>query len=251
MPGVVIREPAAGRGRVPRGTGGPPPPTQPPPPIPSPPKTPPPPPTADMEVDQQTPDPKEGVPEAVSNKGSAAELPEVEVVEVAEEAATDEDEAPKGFTAEIQREVDALTSQPLGEAEGVQAGGDRTEGGATTEPEKADEVPSTSFPSFKSFQSGDMGFSAKKCSIPDGVRAEIWGRYRESAEAYVGGCSELSEMEQVREWSVRATAGIAEPGPSVPDPARDNQRLLVQVVYNHTLTCEMTFSISSLLHLPS
>ncbi|XP_021740119.1 basic proline-rich protein-like [Chenopodium quinoa] len=102
MPGVVIREPAAGRGKVPRGTGGPPPPTQPPPPIQSPPRTPPPPPPADdMEVDQQTPDPKEGVPEAVSNKGSAIELPEDEFITVAEEAVTAEDEAPRGFTAEI------------------------------------------------------------------------------------------------------------------------------------------------------
>ncbi|XP_021743152.1 uncharacterized protein LOC110709245 [Chenopodium quinoa] len=259
MPGVLIREPAAGRGRVPRSTWGPPPPTQPPPPIPSPPRTPPP--LADMEVDQRTPDPKGGVPEAVSNKRSVAELPEV-VVKVAEEAATTGDEAPRGFTDEIQREVDALTSEPLGGAEEAQAGR------ATTEPDKADEVPSTSFPSFKSFQSGDMGFSAKKCSIPDGIRAEIWGRHRESAEAYFGGCSKLSEMKQVREWSIRATAGIAEPGPSVPDPARDNQRLLMQVcnkilplqyfqfiplvnnnnlnfilapqvIYNHTLTCEM------------
>ncbi|XP_021769250.1 uncharacterized protein LOC110733497 [Chenopodium quinoa] len=84
-----------------------------------------------------------------------------------------------------------------------------------------------------------MGFSSKKCSIPDGVRAEIWGRHRESAEAYFGGCSKLSDMEHVREWSIRATAGIAEPGPLVPDLARDNQRLLMQVVYNHTMTCEM------------
>ncbi|XP_021734130.1 tropomyosin-like [Chenopodium quinoa] len=129
--------------------------------------------------------------------------------------------------------------QPLGGAEEVQAGGDQTEGGETTEPEKADEVPSTSFSSFKSFQSVDMGFSAKKCSIPAGVRAEIWGKHKRSAEAYFGGCSDLSEMEQVREWSVRATAGIAEPGPSVPNPARDNQKLLMQVVYNHTMTCEM------------
>ncbi|XP_021774236.1 uncharacterized protein LOC110738169 [Chenopodium quinoa] len=235
MAGVVIREPAAGTGRVPRGIRGPPPPTQPPPPIPSPLKTPPPPPhTGEMEVDQRTPNPKEGVPKEVSNKGSAAELPggEAAAKGVAEEVAATEDAAPEGFTAEIRQEVDALTSQPAGEDEEVRADGDRNrEGGETIDPNKAEEAPSTSFPSFKTFQSGDMGFSARRVSIPDSARAESWGKHGENAKAYFGGCSQLSKMEHVREWSVRATAGIAEPGPSIPDPA--------WVVHNHNLTCEM------------
>ncbi|XP_021747890.1 zinc finger homeobox protein 4-like [Chenopodium quinoa] len=196
MPGVVIREPAVGRGRVPRGARGPRPPVQPPPPTPPPPKTPPPPPnTQEMEVDQRTPDPKEGVPEKASNKESVAKLSgDKAIVEgVAEEVVAAENAADGGFAAIIQQEVDTLINQPIEDAEAVHADGDQTgEGEEPTDPYKAEEAPSSSFPSFKTFQSGYMGFSTPQIPIPNSAWAEIRGRYGESVEAYFGGCSHLS-----------------------------------------------------------
>ncbi|XP_021747124.1 uncharacterized protein LOC110712973 [Chenopodium quinoa] len=152
-----------------------------------------------------------------------------------------------GFSDDIDREVDAFLRQPdLGEeAEKVVAadlGGDQlgsAEGEGHAKPEKIQEVPSSSFPSFQTLNSGDLGFSAPRITVPEPVWERIWGQNREGAAGYFGDLTSMSEVDRARVWSLKATDGMGESSQRVPDPAKDNQRLLMHVVHNQTLTVEL------------
>ncbi|XP_021724271.1 protein SCARECROW 1-like [Chenopodium quinoa] len=208
MPGLTIREPTEGEA-----------PRVPPPPANPPSKTPPPPPeTQEMEVDQRTPDPKEAVQGETPNGESDAK-PSVEkeaamgvadepvAVEEADEAATTE-----GFAAEIQRETDALLNrhEVEEEVEVVNLEGDQL-GSNEEAKDQTVEVPSPSLPSFQTFRFEEMGFHAPFIPIPSSVRETIWGRHREEVAAFFGDFSGLSEVDQAREWSLKATARMGEP----------------------------------------
>lgn len=215
--GIEIREPEEGGGspRVPR------------PPAQLPPRTPPPPP--EMEVDQKTPDPKGGVQEEVQE--SAAEHRDEDAVMPNAE----------GFTADIAREVEAFVLTPEEEAEVIII--DSAEKKEDAEPSKTQEAPSSSFPSFQTLQSGEMGFSAPRMPIPDHIWDLIWGQNREGAAAYFGNFAGMSEVDRARIWSLKATAGMGESSRSVPDPARSNQLLMMQVIL---LPCLYLFFNSAL-----
>ncbi|XP_021723688.1 uncharacterized protein LOC110691060 [Chenopodium quinoa] len=214
--GIHIREPDEGRGS----------PRAPPPPKNPPPRTPPPPPeTQEMEVDQKTPDPKGGVQGEDLNQGSA-------IGHFAEAA---EKPTAEGFSGDIEREVDAFIRQPEAREEeeviAVDPGRDQlgsAEGEKSVEPDKAQDAPSSSFPSFQSLNSGDLGFSAPRITIPEPVWERIWGQNREGAAGYFSDLTGMSEVDRARVWSLKATAGMGESSRRVPDPARDNQRLLMQ-----------------------
>ncbi|XP_021715951.1 plectin-like [Chenopodium quinoa] len=112
----------------------------------------------------------------------------------------------EGFSDDIDRKVDAFLRQPdLGEeAEEVVAadpGGDQlgsAEGEGHAEPEKVQEVPSSSFPSFQTLNSGDLGFSAPRITVPEPVWERIWGQNREGAAGYFGDLSSMFEVDRAR-----------------------------------------------------
>ena len=137
----------------------------------------------------------------------------------------------EGFTADITREVEAFVLTPEEEEVIVIDSSEKDD----AEPSKAKEAPSSSFPSFQTLQSGEMGFSAPRIPIPDHIWDLIWGQNREGAAAYFGNFAGMSEVDRARIWSLKATAGMGESSRSVPDPARSNQLLMMQVIFLHFL----------------
>ncbi|XP_021756138.1 uncharacterized protein LOC110721308 [Chenopodium quinoa] len=118
------------------------------------------------------------------------------------------------FTAEIQREIDALIVQHSKDDD-VQIlsrrPDDFKEVDERVEGPRSFDIPSSAGHSFKTFQSGEMGFEATPMIVvPEAIKDSLH-LHRDSSIELFGDLSSVSELERVERWSIRAAAGVTEP----------------------------------------